>query len=70
MATTTFFEKLLEDQGGSGRKIEFQFGRSSFTGENLIYFSINDEWIIVDQKTGTEICEAMSRLASYLGYDK
>ena len=70
MATTVFFEKLLKDKVGEAQPVKLEFGRSSFTGENLLYVSIDGKPIIVDKATGREICEAMGNVATYLGYDK
>jgi hypothetical protein len=70
MATTMFFEKVLHDQANKVNKIRLEFGRSSFTGENLIYFVIDGRTIIVDKQSGIEIYEAITDVAHYLGYDK
>jgi hypothetical protein len=70
MATTVFFEKILQDQVEKAHTIKLEFGRMSFTGESLIYFRIDGKPIIIDRQTGLEICEAMHNVAVYLGYDK
>lgn len=70
MATTTFFEETISDLKRQDAKIELEFGRSSFYGQNLIYFKINGESVIVDEATGRNIAEKMASLAGYLGYDK
>jgi len=70
MATTVFFEKTIRDKKDKSDGIEFEFGRSSFYGENLMYFSINSKTVIVDEKTGREIYEQISALGRYLGYDE
>jgi hypothetical protein len=70
MATTVFFEKILQDQVDQNHTIKLAFGRMSFTGENLIYFEIDGSPIIIDKQTGIDICEAMHNVAVYLGYDK
>jgi hypothetical protein len=70
MATTVFFEKILQDQVEKDHTVKLEFGRMSFTGENLIYFRIDEKPIIIDRKTGIEICEAMQNVAVYLGYDE
>jgi hypothetical protein len=48
-----------------------EFGRSSAYGDNLIYIQVDDgPFIVLDEITGREFCEAAERLAAYLGYDK
>lgn len=72
MATTMFFEKTIRDKEDKTAGIELEFGRSSFYGgESLMYFNVDGKTVILDEKTGREICEAMQRqrLAVYLGYD-
>lgn len=70
MATTCFFEETISDLEKKDAKIEFEFGRSSFYGENLMYFKINGVALIVDDKTGRKIAEQMENLAAYLGYQR
>jgi hypothetical protein len=51
--------------------MRLEFGRSSFYGgENLIYLTIDDKTLIVDEATGRKISDAMWELGVYLGYDK
>lgn len=69
MATTCYFEKTIRDKEDKGASIDLEFGRSSYYGESLIYFNIDGNSVIVDNKTGQEIYEAMRRLATYLGYE-
>jgi hypothetical protein len=69
VATTMFFEETLTDHGGKGEPVEFEFGRSSFYGENLLYFVIDGKTVIVSAAQGRRICEAMASVGSYLGYD-
>ncbi|MGN6549994.1 MAG: hypothetical protein ACTHJ3_08905 [Pararhizobium sp.] len=71
MATTMFFEKTIRDKEDKKASIEIEFGRSSYyDGESLMYFNIEGKSVIVDEKTGREIYEAMQSLAAYLGYDR
>jgi len=70
MATTMFFEKTLKDKKKAGAEIDLEFGRSSFYGENLMYFVVDGKTVIVDEKTGRDIYVAMKDLAIYLGYDE
>lgn len=69
MATTTFFEETISDFE-EDVKIDLEFGRSSFYGKNLIYFKIDGKTVIVDEEVGKRICEQMSSLGFYLGYNK
>lgn len=69
MATTMFFGQELQDQGKPELWTKLEFGRSSFYRENLIYFVVDGKTLIVDEKTGRAICEAMQTLGTYLGYD-
>jgi len=70
MATTCFFEETISDLEKKEARIDFEFGRSSFYGQNLMYFRINGEGVIVDEETGKKIAEQMQGLAAYLGYDR
>jgi hypothetical protein len=68
MATTSFFDKTLNDQAGEAEAVHLAFGRMNATGEDLLYFQIDGKIILVDKTTGREICSAMELVASYLGY--
>jgi hypothetical protein len=70
MATTCFFEKVIQDKGQKDAKMDLEFGRSSFYGDSLVYFTVDDNSVCVDEATGREIYDAMMRLGAYLGYDK
>lgn len=72
MATTMFFEEQeIKDAARSGNKVTLEFGRSSYLGgENLIYMTIDGKTLILDDKTGRKVYEAMSALGGYLGYDR
>jgi hypothetical protein len=68
MATTMFFEETVQDKEGEA-SIELEFGRSSYYhGESLVYLTINGTTVILDEKVGRKLCEAMDDLAAYLGY--
>lgn len=70
MATTMFFCRTIKDLQAEA-KVKLEFGRSSYYGNNLIYVQIDDgAFIVLDEITGREFCEAAERLAAYLGYDK
>lgn len=72
MATTMFFEdQVVNDAARSGNKVRLEFGRSSYlAGENLVYMVIDGKTLILDEKTGRQIYQAMADLGSYLGYDR
>ena len=71
MATTMFFEKKIRDKEEKNATIDVEFGRSSFYGgESLMYFAIDGKSVIVNEKTGREIYDAMQSLGAYLGYDR
>ncbi|BCG73018.1 hypothetical protein MesoLj113a_41760 [Mesorhizobium sp. 113-1-2] len=69
VATTVFFDKVIRDVEEPSTAIAIEFGRSSAYGQNLMYFTLDDKMVIVDEKTGREIYDAMQRLAAYLSYD-
>jgi len=50
--------------------MELEFGRSSYYGEYLIYFTVDGNSVMVDKEVGREIYDAMMRLGAYFGYDK
>lgn len=70
MATTSYFEKTIEDKKEKTAKMELEFGRSSYYGEYLIYFTVDGNSVMVDKEVGREIYDAMMRLGAYFGYDK
>lgn len=65
MATTTFFEEEIKDQGGKAT-LELEFGRSSFYGNNSFYIRVDGKPIIVDQETAKRIFSSMDKVAGYL----
>ena len=69
MATTMFFEATLKDKK-EDVTLDLEFGRSSFYRDNLIYLRAGDTRLILDEKIGRELYEAMQNLGQYLGYDK
>jgi hypothetical protein len=69
LATTCFFESELTD-ADSGEKITFEFGRSSHTGDSLLYINLGDKSVLVSEAEGRKIVEAMQNLGRYLSYDK
>jgi hypothetical protein len=70
MATTMFFEETLRDKEGAGQPVHLEFGRSSYYhGESLVYLTIDDKTVILDEATGRRLVEAMASLGSYLSYN-
>ena len=70
MATTMYFAKTIQDKKENSAKLELEFGRSSFYGENLMYVSVDGKKVIMDKATGKEIFNAMRTFGVYLGYEK
>lgn len=71
MATTMFFEETVRDKERRDISFELEFGRSSYYhGENLIYLKVDDKHLILDEKTGRRVFEAMRAVGEYLGYDE
>jgi len=69
MATTMFFEETICDKEDKEMAVDLEFGRSSYYhGENLLYLKIDDKAIILDEKTGRRLVEAMVDTGRYLGY--
>lgn len=72
MATTMFFEGFLKNAANENSEgIPLEFGRSSYlNGESLIYINFDGKFLILNEKTGREIYDAISDLGAYLGYDR
>jgi hypothetical protein len=52
MTTTSYFEKTIEDKKEKTAKMELEFGRSSYYGEYLIYFTVDGNSVMVDRDVG------------------
>jgi hypothetical protein len=71
MATTMFFEGVLTDKVRKDQNIEIEFGRSSYySGESLVYLTVDGKTLILDEATGRKMLDAMDSLRGYLGYGK
>ena len=68
MATTCFFEEKLKDKERDDR-LDFEFGKTSWYGENLMYIRVGDTAVALDKAKGREVYEAMRSLGAYLGYE-
>jgi hypothetical protein len=75
MATTTYFEEEIFDQGAK-YKIKVELGCSSFysnckipsgTGEDSIYLSVNGESVVMDRATAKRFVDAVVSVAGYHG---
>jgi hypothetical protein len=65
MATTSYFDELIRDQGGS-TTVELEFGRSSSYKKDSLYITVDDKLIIVDRETAKRIIKKMNDVARYL----
>lgn len=69
MATTTYFEETVKDQGGK-TEMELEIGRSSFYPEDSIYIVVDGKTVIMDRKTAKRFVEAVSSVGFYHGFVK
>jgi hypothetical protein len=78
MATTTYFDETIRDQGGRG-EMDVEFGRSSFysgsplqngLGQDSIYLTVNGETVIMDLVTARKFVEAVIGVGCYFGLVK
>ena len=76
MATTTFFEETVEDQGKK-TKFDIELGRSSFysgckipsgEGEDSIYIRIDGKFLVMDRKTAKRFVHAVHDVGVYHGF--
>lgn len=67
MATTTFFEETVVDQGGK-IKMEVEVGRSSYYAEDSIYIKIDGKTVIMDRETAKRFAEAVAGVGRYHGF--
>lgn len=75
MATTTFFEETIHDQGGKN-EMQVELGRSSYysgcaipsgVGENSVYLKVDGKNIIMDRATAKRFVEAVAAVGRYHG---
>lgn len=69
MATTTYFEEMVKDQGGK-TEMELEIGRSSFYPEDSIYITVDGKTVIMDRKTAKQFVEAVNSVGFYHGFVK
>ena len=76
MATTCYFEEVIQDQDGQ-QTLEVEFGRSSFysgcklnngqEGEDSIYLTVEGKTVIMDRKTAKTFIDAVISVGGYHG---
>lgn len=69
MATTTFFEEKIEDQGGK-TSMDLEIGRSSFYSEDSIYITVDGKTVIMDRETAKKFVDAVVSVGFYHGFVK
>jgi len=67
MATTSYFEETIKDQGGK-TEMELEVGRSSFYAEDSIYITVDGKTVIMDRKTAKNFVEAVNSVGIYHGF--
>jgi len=67
MATTMFFEELVEDQG-KRTSMNIELGRSSFYPEDSVYLSVDGKLVIMDRATAKRFVEAVAAVGRYHGF--
>jgi hypothetical protein len=64
MATTCFCEEVIQDKKESDGRMRLEFGRSSFYGgESLVYLTVDDKTLIIDEATGRKSATPCGSLA-------
>jgi predicted acetyltransferase len=66
MATTTYFDEIMKDQGGKF-SFEIELGRSSFYPEDSIYLKIDGKTVIMDLATAKKFVNAVVAVGQYHG---
>ena len=75
MATTTYFEEEVKDQGGRG-SLSIELGRSSYyagchvsggTGEDSIYIAVDGKMVVMDLETAKRFVHAVVNVGRYHG---
>ncbi len=67
MATTSYFEETILDQGGKA-SMELEIGRSSFYPEASIYIVVDGKTVIMDPATARKFVEAVVSVGSYFRF--
>ena len=66
MATATYFEETVKDQGGKF-SFEIELGRSSFYPEDSIYLKIDGKTVIMDLATAKKFVNSVVAVGQYHG---
>ncbi|PPU35714.1 MULTISPECIES: hypothetical protein [unclassified Xanthomonas] len=66
MATTMYFDEVVNDQGGE-HSFEIELGRSSFYPEDSIYLTIDGNTVIMDWATAKRFVNAVLAVGHYHG---
>lgn len=69
MATTTYFDKVVRDQGGK-ISMEIELGRSSFYAEDSIYLTIDGKTVVMDRAMAKQFVDAVADVGGYHGFIK
>ncbi|WP_058363123.1 hypothetical protein [Xanthomonas translucens] len=67
MATTTYFEEVVRDQGDK-TSMDIELGRSSFYSEDSIYLTVDGKTVIMDRATAKRFVEAVVAVGCYHGF--
>ena len=67
MATTSYFEETIKDQGAK-TEMELEVCRSSFYAEDSIYIIVDGKTVIMDRKTAKKFVEAVNSVGIYHGF--
>jgi hypothetical protein len=75
MATTCYFDEIIQDQGGENT-LEIEFGRSSFyanckipagVGQDSIYINVDGKAVIMDRAMAKKFVDAVISVGLYHG---
>lgn len=67
MATTMYFEQVVQDQG-SKSSFELELGRSSYYPEDSIYLKVDGKLVIMDRATAKKFVEAVHSVGLCHGF--
>lgn len=66
MATTTYFDETIRDQGGKS-SMRLELGRSSFYSEDSIYLTVEGKTVTMDRATAKRFVDAVVGVGQYHG---
>ena len=67
MATTMYFEEVINDQEGKS-SFEIELGRSSYYPEDSIYLKVDGKTVIMNRATAKRFVEAVNSVGFYHGF--